>query len=115
MHVLESIDYWLDDFDDYAFKDFFKDLSAEMDVTNSIVLTKNDILNYLENINLKISDYFINLDSLNLIDKSLKHANVTYLDILLGQIRHIQVNIGYCNEKFSNNGVKSVEWIGYNE
>jgi len=115
LHVLESIDYWFDDFDDYKFINFFGNLSAEMEIKNSSCLSKNEISKYLKVIKLKSDDYFKHLNPLMLTDKSIKHPKVTYLDIILSQIRHIQVNIGYCNEKFNHKGIQSIEWIGYNE
>jgi|AGTN01.1.fsa_nt_gi hypothetical protein len=115
LHVLESIDYWPDDFDDYKFTGFFASFSAEMDGVNPHPLTKTEISNYFKTIDMKIDKYFRRLSSLTMTDKSAKHPKITHLDIILSQIRHIQVNIGYCNEKFSNRGIDNVEWIGYNE
>lgn len=115
LHVLESIDFWLDDFSDYHFNRLFVNFSAEMDICSKSVLTKKDIFQYQDLLNDKIETFFNMIDDELLIKTSSNHSSVTYLDIILSQIRHIQINIGYCNEKFSNKGIKSPEWLGYNE
>lgn len=115
IHVLESIDYWFDDFSDYQFNNRFSGLSAEMDITCSSTLSKKDILEYNELISDRINVFFNSINDDVLASHSGKHQNLTYLDIILSQIRHIQINIGYCNEKFNAKGLKGIEWAGYNE
>jgi hypothetical protein len=115
LHALESLDYWLDDFGGYAFKNLFPNFSAEMDSRNHSVLSKSDVSSYFVAMAEKIDTHFSKLTEEMLLDKSKTHPKVTHLDIILSQIRHVQVNIGYCNEMLSAHGVKNVEWIGYNE
>jgi hypothetical protein len=55
------------------------------------------------------------MNPLKLEEKSKTHPNATYADIALCQIRHIQINIGYCNEKSIGKGLKGVKWTGINE
>jgi hypothetical protein len=115
LHVLESIDFWIDDFSDYHFNRLFEKFSAEMDIYNKSILTKNNIFRYLDLINVKVQNFLVIMNDDFLLKTSPKHPSVTYLDIILSQIRHIQINIGYCNEKFNSKGIKSPEWLGYNE
>jgi len=115
LHVLESIDFWFDDFTDYHFDKLFGNYSAEMDIYNKSILTKNDIFQYLDLLKVKVQNFFNIMNDELLLKASVKHPDVTFLDIILSQIRHIQINIGYCNEKFNIIGIKSPEWLGYNE
>jgi hypothetical protein len=115
LHVLESMDFWLDDFSEYHFNRIFDTFSAEMDTCNKSVLSKKDIFRYLDLLQTKIKGHFENMDDSILTESSGKHPRATYLDIILSQIRHIHNNIGYCNEKFTRKGIKSPEWLGYNE
>ena len=115
LHVLESMDFWFDDFSDYHFNRLFENFSAEMDKYNKSILTKNNMFKYLDLINVKIQNFFVMLNDDMLLETSSKHSSVAYLDIIVSQIRHIQINIGYCNEKFNSKGIKSSEWLGYNE
>jgi hypothetical protein len=115
LHTLESIDYWFLDFSVYHFKFLFDDLSAEMDHVNDYSLSKNEILGYADLILLKIEVFFSEMNDGVLLKNSSIYTKLTFLDIILSQIRHIQINVGYCNEKFSSKGLKSSEWLGYNE
>jgi hypothetical protein len=115
LHVLEGIDYWFDDFSEYQFPVLFKDYSAEMDLDNKTSLTKQQIREYTDLIEKKIVGFFQMMAEKAIANESKKHPKVTYIDIVLSQIRHIQINIGYYNEKMNAKGRKSVEWIGYNE
>lgn len=76
---------------------------------------QNDIFQYLDLLKIKIQNFFSIMNDELLLKASVKHTDVTFLDIILSQIRHIQINIGYCNEKFNIIGIKSPEWLGYNE
>jgi hypothetical protein len=114
-HVLESLDFWFDDFSGYLFPGFFKGFSAEMDVDNKTSLTKQQIRHYGDLVKKKIDVFFTVMNPLKLEEKSNTHPNVTYADIVLSQIRHLQINVGYCNEKFIGKKLKGVTWAGYNE
>jgi hypothetical protein len=114
-HALESIDFWIDDFSEYRFPEAFNGFSAEMNIENKSSLTKRQLLEYSKLVNGKISGFINGLTENNLTELSKKHPKTTYLDIILSQIRHIQVNIGYCNQKMIEHGIKGVEWVGYNE
>ncbi len=115
LHVLESLDHWFTDFSDYCFNDYFCNLSAEMDETSCSSASKYCVTSYKDMIESKIAEVFDRLDDSVLLNNSSKFPKVTFLDIILSQIRHIQINVGYCNEKFSSKGIKSPEWLGYNE
>lgn len=115
IHTLESVDYWLVDFSKYHFKSIFKDLSAEMNQVNKQVLSKNETLEYFNLIHKKVEIFFCEIDDTILRKNSFSYPKCTYLDIILCQIRHIQINTGYCHEMFKSNGLQSPEWVGYNE
>ncbi len=114
-HVLESIDYWLDDFEEYSFPLKFPIYTAEMDQTNPSALPKNELSDYSNAIQSRLEYFFDNLSSSMLAQQSIQHPKVTYLDIILSQIRHIHINIGYCNEKLNSIGFEGTGWIGYGE
>ena len=114
-HVLESLDFWFDDFSGYIFPGFFSGFSAEMDAENTSQLTKKQIHAYTGLLHKKIDAFFAIMNERKLTENSKSHPNVTYADIVLSQIRHIQINVGYCNEQFIAQGFKGVNWVGYNE
>jgi hypothetical protein len=89
LHVLESIDYWLDDFSEYEFKGLFGNFSAEMDSANQTSLSKDEITKYLKFINAKINRFFNMMHDAKLSENSLKHPKATNFDIALCQISYI--------------------------
>ena len=115
VHTLESIDYWFSEFDGYYFGDSIKGVSAELDTPCTEVLTKKEIADYFEKIEGKCRRFFAALDDAALLEKSAKHERLTILDIILSQIRHVQLNIGYCNEALNAAGVRGVAWKGFGE
>ena len=115
LHTLESIDYWFDDFSEYHFSKLFKGMSPEMDIDNGMLVNKESMIKYLEIIKSKAIEYFNEIASIDISRNSGKHSNITILDIVLCQIRHVQINVGYCSEKYCNQGLKGIEWLGHNE
>lgn len=115
LHVLEGIDFWISDFSDYAFTSLFDGFTAEMDLTNNAVIEKNDMLTYKILIEDNLKTFFKNIDDISLLRISSRYPGVSFLDIILSQIRHIQINLGYCNAAFNMVGIKGVKWLGYNE
>ncbi len=115
LHVLESIDYWLTDFTNYDFPELFEGYSAEMDQKSISSVPKNKMIRYKSLIEEKLHLFFENIDDSVLLKYSSKHPQQTYLDIILIQIRHIQINVGYCNQSFHYKGLKAPEWLGKNE
>jgi len=53
--------------------------------------------------------------ALRLTTHSSVHPATTILDIILSQIRHIQMNVGYFNQILNSSDLRSPLWLGYNE
>ncbi len=115
LHVLESVDYWLKESGGYFFDSMFNGYSAEMDMENSSLIDKGTMIEYNYIVKQKVNRFFQSMNDSILLKNSSIFQNTTYLDIILCQIRHIQINLGYCNEIFNNNGIICPDWLGYNE
>jgi hypothetical protein len=115
LHTLESIDFRFSDIGGYFFNDIKKDISAELDVQCSEILTKKETLDYFRKIESKTRRFFAALDDVGLLRISKTHKDLTMLDLILSQIRHIQLNIGYCNEALNIAGAKGVGWMGFKD
>lgn len=115
VHTLESIDYWFSELDGYYFDDSIKGVSAELDTPCAEVLTKKEITDYFQKIEGKCRRFFTALDDAALLEKSANNERLTILDVILTQIRHVQLNIGYCNEALNAAGVRGVAWRGFGE
>jgi hypothetical protein len=115
LHTLESIDYWLSDNSNYLFSTYFFELSAEMNHSNKQSLSKEQISAYIDKITKKIDHFFINMNDSLLMSNSSIHPKLTFFDIILSQIRHIQNNTGYCCNQLKCTSGISVAWRGYKE
>jgi len=115
LHTVESIDYWFSELDGYYFDDSIKGVSAELDTPCAEVLTKKEITDYFQKIEGKCRRFFTALDDAALLEKSANNERLTILDVILTQIRHVQLNIGYCNEALNAAGVRGVAWRGFGE
>ena len=116
LHTLESIDHWMVDFSDYHYKSLFDAYTAEMDQTcSSPPLSKKELLSYKDLLKPKIDRFFSEMDDERLTTHSSVHPATTFLDIILSQIRHIQMNVGYFNQILNSSDLRSPLWLGYNE
>jgi hypothetical protein len=50
---------------------------------------------------------------LKLTEKSIIYNNITNLDVILGQIRHLQYHVGHCESILRENGMTDLKWIDY--
>ena len=114
LHTLESIDYWLNEFDKYYFDEIGKDVSPELKVYCKDILSKEEMNQYYKKVMRKCDKISSQESEISILDSSLQ-KNYTILDIILTQIRHIQINIGYCNNCFNQFGINGVKWIGFAE
>ena len=111
LHTLESVDYWINRKNEYRFKRRFHGFSAEMDVMNPHALSHELIKKYMATLKDDIQKTFNELDDEKLLQNSRHHQNVKVADIILTQIRHIQTNVGYCNEVLRGGGSAGVPWV----
>ncbi|MBN1411261.1 MAG: hypothetical protein JW969_10495 [Spirochaetales bacterium] len=115
-HALESMDYWFSLTNtDYIKSQSYDAVSSELGEKSIIELEKDEVKNYFIKIKIKSDHFFNNLDDIRLLSSNKKDTKRTQLDIILGQIRHIQYHVGHCNCILRENGIKAVEWIGYGE
>lgn len=111
LHTMESLDYWINGKKEYRFEHLFKGFSAEMNVEKSSALPPERIDEYIKVIDKDVEKWFDELDDAALMKNSRRHPKVKNVDIVLTQIRHIQTNIGYCNEVLRKGGCEGVQWI----
>lgn len=120
-HVVFFIDFWFrDTYDDSDFKSMtFKDtITPELvdDAPEGTYITRNEMKEYLEKIHNKTIRIFELLSDIDMARPIMKGIeNYTYTDVVLGQIRHIMYNVGYCNSCLRENGLPEADWYAYNE
>jgi hypothetical protein len=90
-------------------------MSAEMDQENRQQFSKEEISVYCTLISEKVEAFFNNMDDERLQSASNTHPHLTFLDIILSQIRHIQNNTGYCSQQIRATTGSRIDWVGYQE
>jgi hypothetical protein len=115
LHALESVDFFLNDFDRYHFHDIGKEVSAEFDVEDMKDMSKEEMSVYFGKVKSKCLTAFTRLNDTGLLEQSPTHPEYTFLDIFMMQLRHLALNTGRCNEALAANGKGGSGWIGYAE
>jgi hypothetical protein len=120
-HYVYFIDFWMRDkydsgewrsmiFDDAYTTDLYAD-SYE-----GLLISKEEMLDYLDAIQTKTTRVFDNLNDEKLGSSVFNNDPLfTYTDVILGQIRHIMYNIGYLNGILRELGLPESDWYAYNE
>lgn len=111
-HALTSSLYWLRT-EDGTFFEPFKELNLypKLDKDPENQLTKKQISKLLKEAE-ELADYFFNrYSSDQLLRDSVLVHDITGLDIVLMQIRHLQYHIGYCEGLLRDAGLDVPEWL----
>jgi hypothetical protein len=74
-------------------------------------LTKGQLLKYFEEIRSRIEDYLSQLNSSKL-EEPVGKGNLTRLDLILGQFRHVMHHVGYLHCAIKNEIGESPLYIG---
>ena len=120
-HASFFIDFWIRDAYDggeYRSMVFDKRIPPEFEheVDPTLMVSREDMLTFLDILQVKTDRFFDNLqDSMlgELIVKS--DENFTYADVVVGQIRHVMYNVGYLNGILRSLDLPESDWYSYNE
>ncbi len=115
LHALESVDFFLNEFDRYHFRDIGKEVSAEFDVEDKEDMSKEEMSIYFGKVKSKCLTALTRLDDARLLEQSPTHRKYTYLDIFMMLLRHLALNTGRCNEALVANGKDGAGWTGFGE
>ncbi len=112
VHAAESVDYWIGDPTTYRYRELDPrpqrpQLTDELPDT----LTQGNVQAYVSAVAMKAIGELLKLDDTTIL-KAHPRTGMPMLSAFLGQVRHVQLNVGYCNEKLVANGAPSVAWIG---
>lgn len=114
LHVLTGINYWMRQNND-SFTEPFADrkLYPELEQDPESNLSKEELLEYLEEVKLEVQSFFEGKDDHWLHLKSPVCDQFRNLEIVYGQIRHIQYHIGHCEAILRQNNYQTAEWHDY--
>lgn len=120
-HVVYFIDFWLRDaYDDREFRSMVFDERIapefEHEPPEAVTLSRTDLKAYLAKIGEKLCHFFDSLTDAHLTQPILPGQDqVTYLDVIITQQRHIMYNIGYLNGILRGLNLPESDWYAYNE
>jgi hypothetical protein len=119
-HAAYFIDYWLRESPDSGeFKaciPFAVPPEFECEIGSEVFISRAAMQEYLRRLKQNTSAFFHSLTdeklTLPAVDGKPDH---TYLDVILGQIRHVMYNVGYLNGILRGRGEEESDWYAYNE
>ncbi len=116
-HALAGIDFWLRSTKEEAFDfpTFGKDVDPDIAKCSRDFLSKDEIRTYIERARKKAAAYAEAAGRDGLLSTWPFADTFTRADTFLGQIRHIQHHVGYCNSLLSSAGAPAAAWMAYGE
>ena len=120
-HVVYFVDYWFrENFSaaDFLCMTFDKRIPPEFehDVSKNISIPQEDMREYLRRVRGKFETIFCVLDDETLAQEIGRDAEqITWLDVILTQTRHIMYNVGYLNGILRGFHLEESDWYAYNE
>jgi len=120
-HAAFFVDFWFrDNYDgsEYRSMVFDKRIPPEFEheVDPELMVSREDMLIYLDKLDSKTERFFSNLHDGMLGESIVKgEENDTYADVILCQTRHVMYNVGYLNGILRSLDLPESDWYAYNE
>ena len=96
-HMLHSCDQWFIDPNKYDEPYFHEPNMNSLNVMTETVLSREELLKYLQSINVKIMDYLDSLTSDEMLYEFPKDCTINRLSLILSQQRHFYAHLGNIN------------------
>ncbi|MFH1879502.1 MAG: DinB family protein [Bacillota bacterium] len=120
-HAAYFIDYWLQD--DYRGEralcmTFDSRIPPEFEhgIPPDLSISKAEMQEYITLLHAKAARFFDRLTDRMLGTEITENTiNLTYLDVVCGQNRHVMYNIGYLNAILRSLNLEEADWYSYNE
>ncbi|GAB6091692.1 hypothetical protein [Spirochaeta dissipatitropha] len=114
LHAITGSLFWLRT-GEQEFAEPFSELKVypELEKDPENYLSKTQLENLLQELHELAAKFFRNIDSAALLAPSEIYRNITNLDVILGQIRHLMYHIGHCESILRDTGVQALPWIDY--
>lgn len=120
-HYVYYIDFWMrEKYDNSEWRSMIFDDAYTTDLYadsyDGLFISQDDMHKYLDAIHAKVRRIFDALDDALLNISVYKNdPRHTYVDVIVGQIRHIMYNVGYLNGILRELGMSESDWYAYNE
>jgi len=116
-HTAYFVDYWFrEDSAGAGFPVFRFPPEFEWDVPDDAFTPREDMQEYLRLIREKLTRIFASMKESDLSHPAfMQEPEVTLLDAIFSQTRHVMYNIGYCNGILRERNLAEADWYAYNE
>ena len=114
LHTLTGTNFWMRKPGD-KFTEPFSERKVYPELDNEPIgnVTREEMLEYKVQVKILCTQFFENKDDVWILGNSHIFDKISNMDIVIGQIRHIQYHVGHCNSILRERGLKAVEWIDY--
>ncbi|MCT2535141.1 DinB family protein [Aquibacillus koreensis] len=114
LHALTGMNFWFR-LDNETFIEPFenKKVYPELQHVAEDPLSRQELFSYKEEVKATVEAYFANKDDAWLQKRSVVFKSLTNLDIIFGQVRHVQHHVGYCNSILREHNKGVVKWLDY--
>ncbi|AIQ47342.1 hypothetical protein R70723_16685 [Paenibacillus sp. FSL R7-0273] len=112
-HTATSMKFWfrLQKEEEFIIPDFGRDITEALDEDCTDYPTKEEMKTYIQEIAGIARTFLDQLTDDNVMEPCVLFAEITNMDVVLMQIRHVQHHVGYCNSILNSNSLKAVEWV----
>lgn len=116
IHAFEGVLYWMRDSAEYHGESVINPLlHAEMERDPEIALSKTEAASIADNAMKQATAFLSGRSDQWLYESCAVDSKMLNVDIIEGQIRHVQYHVGHCNSILREQGHKAVDWLGYLE
>ncbi|HEX3046116.1 MAG TPA: DinB family protein [Bacillota bacterium] len=115
LHALSGINFWMRSSPEPPFIEPFRERNVypELEQDPEGKVTRAELLEYKDDVKGICVGFFLNKDDEWLCHSSPIYDQITNLDVVFMQIRHIQYHVGHCNSILRDRNIPAVDWIDY--
>jgi hypothetical protein len=114
LHCLTGVLFWTRNKNDEFVEPFNeREVYPELEKDPVGRITKEEMHELVKVVKLQKEELFLNKNDKWLLANSILYNRIRNIDIIEGQIRHIQYHVGHCNSALRERNERAVEWIDY--
>jgi hypothetical protein len=114
MHTLMGTQYWLRESAELISEpDFGLGKVPDLGSVPDFILSREQVRNFADEVAISAWKHLDSMNDEKLIRASAVNPKTTYLDNIIGQIRHIQYHVGHCDAILREHRTCPAGWIEY--
>ncbi|MDP2856992.1 MAG: DinB family protein [Bacillota bacterium] len=113
-HAVYYADHWLrEDYSSRSWRTMTwrKEVTPQLGKPSPAHLTRQESLDFLAAVRGKVKRYFDALEDSRLWQPISSRTEITYMDAIIGQLRHVMYHVGNCNRMLKESGAPTAGWL----